>query len=1242
MNDLRKRWRELSRRTQSLALGDGRRLVQASLADTRKLEGLSLSVAGEYLDRVTNRFDPESLLEFLDRSKPLSMTELWALKPALQFVLLERMVQAPPEPLEETIGSLRKIAQCEWKVIFEAASHAERLLLNDEVYARMDAESREFYRQEVSHLAKYSGHGELDVIQAALDSAAGTLAASSLWQERATHVGCHLIAEGRAALEAKIGYRGPLVARVRRLLRKHPNGFFLIGIELATFLIAIIALSGINSITPIFAGFLLLLLPATQSAVELMNHLVTFVLRPCRLPKLDFSRGVPLELSTLVAVPVLLLSERQVRELVDDLEVRFLANRDPNIFFALLSDLPDSDQRLDENDDLVDLTRTLIRGLNERYGGGFYLLHRHRVYYESELAWLGWERKRGKLLDLNKLLRHQYDSFPVKEGDTRVLDRIRYVLCLDADTQLPPGAAQRLIGAIAHPLNRAIVDPATNMVVEGYGILQPRIGVSVQSASRSHLANILSGQTGFDIYTRAVSDVYQDLYREGSFTGKGIYEVDVLRQVLERRFPRSALLSHDLIEGAYARAGLVSDVELIDDYPSHYSAFSRRKHRWMRGDWQIVTWLFERAPDDTGRRVNNPISLISRWKILDNLRRSLMEPATFALLLAGWFGLAGGASYWTAVSLMLLLLPVYFQALFSLLRVLRSPSRTALKDMLEQTAVAHFNVMLELIFLAHQALVGLDAIVRSNVRRLITRKHMLEWETAAEAEAGQAKRTPVDTYLRAMPLVSLVIAALLYFFNRPALVMWPFLLLWALSGAVAKWLNSPPKAADTEIGEEDKKFLREAARLTWEYFREFSNAESNYLIPDNVQETPSRVAHRISPTNLGLLLNARLAALDLGLISREEFIELTEATFATMQKMAKFRGHFYNWYNTQTLEPLEPLFLSSVDSGNLAGALWALKQGCRELEGRELEGRELEGEAPRLAALAADADSFVADMDFSALFDAKRKLMSIGYQVSTGRLEPSVYDLLASESRLGCFVAVAKGDIPQESWFRLGRAQVSYRGEQLLLSWTGTMFEYLMPALWMRSFPGTLIYRSLKGAVNAQRKFAARRNVPWGISEAAYAYRDSEGNYQYQAFGVPGAAMKASMAQALVISPYSSFLALAVDPMAAIANLHRLWNMHWHGPYGFYESADYSAAALAGRRGEYELVRCWMAHHQGMTLLSIVNLLCENAMQRRFHKEPRVLATELILHEKALPVHAQPAEEEADLDAPLLQPASFA
>ena len=1232
MNNLCKRWRELARRTQSLRLGDARRLVQSALADTKNLAGLSLLPASDYLDLVANRFDSANLIEFLEWREPLSIAELWALRPALQFLLLERIVEEPERWMDEGIKSLRRIAQCEWNDFFEAASRAEKLLRQDAVYARMDSESREVYLQEVAHLAKYSGLGELVVIQTALDLAAGALSASTRWQQRAAHVGCYLIAEGRGVLEAKLGYRGPIVSGIRHLLRQYPNGFYLIGIELATFWIAVIALGGIKSFTPVFAGFFLLLLPATQSAVELMNHLVTFVLRPCRLPKLDLSEGVPEELSTMVAVPVLLLSERQVRELVDELEVRFLANQDPNIYFAVLSDSPDSDQPFDDKDQLVELAQTLIRQLNERYGGGFYLLHRHRVYYESEQAWLGWERKRGKLLDLNKLLRNTYDSFPVKEGDTSVFARIRYVLCLDADTQLPPNAAHRLIGAMAHPLNCAIVDPESNLVTAGYGILQPRVDVSVQSASRSHLANIFSGQTGFDIYTRAVSDVYQDLYHEGSFTGKGIYEVDVLRQVLERRFPRSALLSHDLIEGAYARAGLVSDVELIDDYPSHFSAYSRRKHRWMRGDWQIVAWLLEKTPDETGRTVNNPISLVSRWKIVDNLRRSLMEPATFVLLLAGWFGLPGGARYWTAVSLILLLLPVYLQTIFSLVRVIKSPSKAAVQDLLEQTAVAHINILLGLIFLAHQALVGVDAIVRSNVRRLITGKRMLEWETAAEAEVGQAKRTPVDTYMRIMPLVVLFLAVTLYLLNRPALVMWPFLVAWALSGAVARWLSSPPKLAEPAIGQEDEKFLREAARLTWEYFREFSNSECNFLIPDNVQEMPSRIAHRISPTNLGLLLNARLSALDLGLLSPSEFVQLTEATFATMRKMAKFRGHFYNWYNTQTLEPLEPLFVSSVDSGNLAGALWALKQGCRELA----------GEHPEFAALSEEADSLVADMDFGAVYDKQRKLMSIGYNVTEGRLEPAVYDLLASESRLGSFVAVAKGDIPQESWFRLGRAQVNYRGEQVLLSWTGTMFEYLMPALWMRSFPGTLIHRSLRGAVNAQRKSARRRRVPWGISEAAYAYRDAEGNYQYQAFGVPGLAIKADVAPALVISPYSSFLALAADPLAAIANLRHLWSMNWHGPYGFYESADYSAAALAGRRGEYELVRCWMAHHQGMSLLAIGNLLCENAMQRRFHKEPRVMATEVILHEKSLKVYAQPSAEEKDFDAPMLQPASVA
>src|SRR5438105_7691961 len=500
------------------------------------------------------------------------------------------------------------------------------------------------------------------------------------------------------------------------------------------------------------------------------------------------------------------------------------------------------------------------------------MTHRPRVYNPRERLWMGWERKRGKLLDLNKLLRRQYDSFPVKIGELSILAKVRFVITLDADTELPRGTARRMIGTLAHPLNQAIIDPERNVVVEGYGILQPRVGVSVQSTTHSRLAAIYAGETGFDIYTRAVSDAYQDLYGEGSFTGKGIYEVDTVHRVLDRRFPRNALLSHDLIEGAYARSGLASDIEVIEDYPSHYSAYNRRKHRWLRGDWQIAGWLLPHVPDESGRLVPNPISLVSQWKILDNLRRSLVEPATFLLFLLSWLTLPVSARNWTISAICILFVPVWFEFFFTLVRSVAESTLAIARDALRTLFVANFNVFLSLVFLAHQMLVSMDAVVRTLVRRMFTRQRLLEWETAAEAEVGGHKRTPVDIYLDWMPVITVFLAALVYFVRRPAFFSaLPILVLWGSSKLVSMWLNRPPRLSHAEASDKDKVFLRRAAIRTWRYFAEFSTHEHNWLIPDNVQEEPWVVAARVSPTNIGLLFNARQVACEFGYLTAHVF-----------------------------------------------------------------------------------------------------------------------------------------------------------------------------------------------------------------------------------------------------------------------------------------------------------------------------------------------------------------------------------
>ncbi|MGH9351774.1 MAG: glucoamylase family protein, partial [Terriglobia bacterium] len=745
------------------------------------------SVARNFLEASAFNFSEQDLLVYLtavQAKEKLDVNEIWLLMPMLQLILLERIAAAAgsfcrdmerktktlslrPEPLRSDAssltgpsgltGSLQAIDHANWQEIFEKTSETEKILRTDPagVYSQMDAESRDQYRKAVVQLAARSSVKETEVAALAVNLAreAGAVPGEDpRLFERKKHAGYYLIAEGRTDLEARIRYRPPFHEEIERVLLRWPEIFYIVGIEVVTIAIIAFLLSGLERALPPLMAIVLLLLPATEAAVRIVNQLVTFLLKPRRLAKMDFSAGIPPDCTTMVVVPTLLLTAEQVEEAVTSLEIRYLANPDQNLHFALLTDSPDSARPLDERDELVELCAKRIRELNRKYGsrqfGSFFLFHRLRLFNPAEGAWMGWERKRGKLLDLNRLLRNGSDNFPVKAGNLSILPKVRYVITLDSDTSLPREAAHRLAGTLAHPLNKAVIDPATKTVLKGYGILQPRVGISVPSATSSRLANILSGQSGFDLYTRATSDVYQDLFGEGSFTGKGAYEVDAYQQVLAQRFPGNALLSHDLIEGSYARAGLVSDVEVIDDYPSHFSAYSRRKHRWVRGDWQILRWLFSRVPGFNGEDVPNPIALISRWKILDNLRRSLIEAAILALLIGGWVFLPGGAAYWTVATLVLLLLPSYFQVFLRLLSAGGSGNWPGvLKEALRNFVTEQVIVLFTLVFLFHQALMTLDAISRTLIRLAVTHKKLLEWETAAQAELKTKKRTPVDVCL---------------------------------------------------------------------------------------------------------------------------------------------------------------------------------------------------------------------------------------------------------------------------------------------------------------------------------------------------------------------------------------------------------------------------------------------------------------------------------------------------------------
>lgn len=1328
----------------------------------------------------------------------LHLSELWTIVPAIKLILLEQIATraartlqgvTAPQGVGLLVRSLREIVQTSWSEVIGPLVPFDNVLQQDPAgaYCQMDDQSRDFYRSEVVNIAEHSDFSERQVAQAALQlsqEAAKRNCDDAREAKRYSHIGYYLAADGSRLLHEKVGFRPSLGQRIRSFLTRHPDELYLPAIEAMTFVImSVVVLVMTNPETSpalILFAMLAVLLPSSQSAVQVANYLITSLLPPRILPKLDFADGIPSDYVTMVAVPTLLLNENQVHKLVDDLEVRFLGNRDRNLHFALLSDLPDALTAPREDNPLVNLCAALIEQLNERYAaqktGSFFLFHRHRVYNARDRLWMGWERKRGKLLEFNRLLGGQHDGFPVKIGNLSMLPQVRFVITLDADTELPRGSAHRLIGTLAHPLNQAIIDHENNIVVAGYGILQPRVGVSIRSSARSRLAKIYSGQTGFDIYTRAVSDVYQDLYQEGTFAGKGIYDVAVLRQVLDGRFPHNALLSHDLLEGAYARAGLVTDIAIIEDYPSHYSAYNRRKHRWLRGDWQVAEWLRSTVPGESGHRVPNPISTVSKWKILDNLRRSLAEPSTFLLLMLGWLVMPGSPVAWTLATIAILFIPAWCRALFELTRATIERKSVIAREAMAGLLVANVNVFLTLTFLAHQTLLSLDAMIRALVRRTVTRRHLLEWETAAEAENGESKRTHLDTYLNWTPAVAVLIGLVLFFVRRQALpAALPILFLWACSKPMSVWLNLPPRAPHPHPEEKDRFFLREIALRTWRYFAEFSTEEHHWLIPDNVQEYPFRVAARVSPTNLGLLLNVRQAACKFGYITVPEFAEITQRTLATVAGLQRYRGHLFNWYDTQTLQPLPPLFVSSVDSGNLLASLWTLAQGCLDqltqpllqpslaegltdcirllrqqrvisrknssalqqglaghgwlpylldvpesiFERRRLPRRasraaeahwliaetqmrlnqnkalvrtytpwllpefsalrddpvirslsdldelvlgQLPGIIDRLMdhlrcelqsnqasdslsqrlldllpdarrnaislvqllrGIASEANRLADEMKFGFLLNRQRKLLAVGFEVETEQITSSCYDLLASEARIAVFVAIAKDDIPQEAWFVLGRPHTVQAGKPMLLSWTGTMFEYLMPSIWMRTYPDTLLARTQVAACRVQSAYGAAKAVPWGISESAHAEKDESGNYGYFAFGIPALALAKNETSKLVISPYSTFLALHADPPSALRNLRRMAGRGWYGQFGFYDAADFTRRSWLR---DSEVVRCWMAHHQGMTLLSIANLLHGGVVQRWFHRDPRVQATELLLQEKPLAYVRSPHE----------------
>jgi cyclic beta-1,2-glucan synthetase len=1277
--------------------------------------------------------------------------------------------------MANSITSLRAITHMDWQAFVESLSHAEAVLRGDPSghYAGMTFATRDRYRHVVERIAKRTRRPERAVAEDAVRLAEGG-ALERPDDARHAHVGYYLIDQGLLALEARTGYRPSWRERAHRWVLRHPNVIFVGGMAAGTVaaIAAVLWLGGEAARTAWLAVVLLTLIPANDIALSALNQLVTAILPPRTLPKLELrgdgvgEAAIPPSLRTVVVVPTLLPSIEAVEDALEHLEVQFLANREPNLHFALLSDFTDAEQETMEGDAaIIDAAVAGIRTLNERYAPGrqdeFYLFHRPRRWNPRQGVWMGWERKRGKLAEFNRALRHGDDAlhaaFSTVVGDVAVLREARYVITLDSDTVLPPDAAPLLIGAMAHPLNRAVYDDAEGRVVRGYGILQPRVGVALPSAHRSRFASIHSGHPGVDPYTTAVSDVYQDLYGEGSYTGKGIYDVDAFERATHGRFPENTLLSHDLIEGNFARAGLVTEIEVYDDYPTRYLTFTRRKHRWIRGDWQLLRWLTRVVPGPDGPEPNR-LSLLARWKVLDNLRRSTVDIAQLALLIGGWTVLPGSPLRWTILALLAIAAPWIVSLLLAAVRVPADKSwRAYYASVARDAGTSLQQAALAVLFLAHQAWVSVDAIVRTLWRLGVTQRNLLEWQTASHAEQALSGSTRA-TWRMMWPSVAIAVLALVLAVVRASdrgdwvelgIAVVPVVLAWIAAPGVAQILGKPVERPERRVAPGRRRDILRYALLHWRYFERFAAEDTRWLAPDNFQETPYPVvARRTSPTNIGLQLLATVSAHDLGFATPEATVERLERVFDTLDRLPRHHGHFLNWYELDDLQVLEPAYISTVDSGNLLGHLIALRQAClampdepvfaernwhaidaaleladerlqsyergpgswaaadvaraakavraaraalppaagqfdvgsrleavaaplrevlaslgdgvpgavgreetlldwmawtarfvAELQARVAgvpEGRVIgrRGEAlvvfpsvrewtqhssgaarlvERLDALARRVDDLAAGMDFRFLYDPDRKLFAIGYHCATSTLDASYYDLLASEARLASFVAVARNDVPMEHWFRLGRSLTHAAGQTALVSWSGSVFEYLMPLLVMRSFPSTLLDQTYGSAVRRHIAYGRERGTPWGVSESAYNIRDRHRIYQYRAFGVPDLALKRGLGRDLVVAPYATALAAMVDTPRACANLEILERLGTLGAYGFYDAVDYTRPEPGEK---HALVRTYMAHHVGMTLVALTNALTGQRWQHRFHEDPMVRSAELLLHER--------------------------
>lgn len=1237
--------------------------------------------------------------------------------------------------VSNSIMGLRQLTEMDWADFAENLSVVEKILHEDpaDIYASMHFDTRDNYRHQIERLSRNSRHDEAFVASRAIALAQQ---ASGAVQQR--HVGYYLIDAGRKALEKDLNVRFSWVTRMRGRLNQTPLLSWLGSLLLLTTAVTADALYR-SAHTPMHWLWWSLLVPvvlvASQFALNLLSEITTRSRTPQPLPRLEYAGGIPASASTLVVIPCLLGSRKNIEALISSLEVCYLGNVLPNLNFALLSDFHDSvNPQNADNDALLAFAVQQIQVLNRRYpsaqGALFTLLHRDSELNEKQGVWMGYERKRGKLNALNRWLRDEGEPFSLTEGSTQAhLRQVKYVITLDSDTVLPRATAHQLIAAMAHPLNHPVYDEKRHRVVSGYAILQPRLAEEIPENGQGRYAALCSSVPGNDPYSSMSSDIYQDLFGEGSFVGKGIYDVDMFIRATDNTCPENLVLSHDLLEGCYARSGMLSDVVLYEQYPDHYLADVARKTRWIRGDWQLLNWLGFYVTQEDGTRCRNPLTTLSRWKLFDNLRRSLVAPALLILIFTTLL-VVPDKLYWLGFITVMLLFPALVALVLDLLN--KGPRRALvphLKSVASATVSRISRVLLNLMTLPHEAVYSVQAILLTLWRLSVSHRKLHEW-ASVNISAKSRAHSPGYFYRRmwANPLAGVAVILLSAQASPPLLgFAVPLGLLWFIAPRILCWLSQPARRQVPDLDAQQQIYLRQAARQTWSFFEVFVNETENWLPPDNFQEIPQPViAHRTSPTNIGLSLLANITAWDFGYLTQGEVLERTMLTLDTLDKLEHFRGHLYNWYDTRTLQPLNPRYISSVDSGNLAGHLLTLSTGLRLwrtqpavnlpawLKGLEdtLNMAEIPADAPLVAKLreslkqaagekteqsilslremraliATTAEGWLqrlaqqldaglqawtdfyaelspeaqnaplpslqwlaqqdartapalsraiglarqrldiigeleqrlnehARMDFRFLYDKNTHLLTVGYNCDSHKLDSGKYDLLPSEIRLTNYVTIATNQLPQKSWFALGRLFTVIEKQPSLMSWSGSMFEYLMPQLVMPAYPDTLLVQMCQTAVDRQIAWGKENSVPWGISESAYAAFDLNQNYQYHAFGVPGLGLKRGLGEDMVVAPYATMMALMIRPQEACLNLNVLEHCGARGEYGFYDALDYSPSRLI--RGQiYIVVRSYMAHHQGMGFLALGNVLLGAPMTARFAANAAFQSARLLLQER--------------------------